>query len=157
MLKKMAQVLFLIFPVGVSAGVDGVWQCNVKVVTTAKANGRVTRGTDFSSGTQTLFPDGTYTSVSPVSPIVAHGTYTVKKRTIQFYPNYEDLITIAEQACSQGGASCFVSAVSAKSTATSNKAFTAMKGKGTLKMSILVNGSVLVRTVGASTLNCAHQ
>jgi len=88
---------------------------------------------------------------------VAHGTYTVKKRTIQFYPNYEDLITIAEQACSQGGASCFVSAVIAKSTATSNKAFTAMKGKGTLKMSILVNGSVLVRTVGASTLNCARQ
>jgi len=47
MLKKMALVLFLIFPVGVSAGVDGVWQCNVKVVTTAKANGRVTRGTEF--------------------------------------------------------------------------------------------------------------
>lgn len=157
MLKIMSLVFLLIAPFGVSAGVDGVWQCNVKVVTTAKANGRVTKGTDFSSGTQTLFPDGTYTSVSPVSPIVGHGTYRAKKRTIQFYPNYEDLMTIAEQACSQGGASCFVSAVSAKSTATINKAFTTMRGKGTLKMSMLVNGSVLVRTVGASTLNCARQ
>lgn len=157
MLKIMSLVFILIAPFGVSAGVDGVWQCNVKVVTTAKANGRVTKGSDFSSGTQTLFPDGTYISVSPVSPIVAHGTYTVKKRKIQFYPNYDDLITIAEHACSQGGANCFVSAVSGKSTATTNKAFTAMKGKGTLKMSMLVNGSVLVRTVGASTLNCARR
>jgi hypothetical protein len=100
MLRKVTLVLSLLVPLSVSAGVDGVWQCNVKVMTTAKANGRVTKGTDFSSGTQTLFQDGTYTSVSPVSPIVAHGTYTLKKRTIQFYPNYDDLIAIAEKACS---------------------------------------------------------
>jgi hypothetical protein len=157
MLRKLTLVLSLLVPLSVSAGVDGVWQCNVKVMTTAKANGRVTKGTDFSSGTQTLFPDGTYTSVSPVSPIVAHGTYTLKKRTIQFYPNYDDVIAIAEKACSQGGARCFVSAVSGKSTATTNKAFTTMKGTGTLKMSLLVNGSVLVRSTGISSSSCARR
>lgn len=157
MSRILSLVIILALPLTAFAGVDGVWQCNVTSKTTAKANGRVTKGKDYGSTTQTLFPDGTYTSRTPVSPLEATGTYTLKKRTVMYYPNFNDLVAIAEQSCAQAGTKCMVSAISGKTSATTNKAFTTMKGKGTLKMSILVNGSVLVRSVTESASNCVRR
>lgn len=156
-MKRILMLMILSFPICAFANVDGVWQCNVKVKTTAKANGRTTKGIDFSSSTQTLLPDGSYNSISPVSPIVARGTYVLRKHTIIFNPNYDDLIDVAQQACSQAGGSCQVTAISGSNKWALNKAFTTMMGKGTLKMTMMVNGSVLVRTVGVSSAACIRR
>lgn len=137
--------------------VVGDWQCNVTSKITTKANVRTTKGRDFGSNTQSLFADGTYISRTPVSPLAATGTYTLRKRTVTYNPNYEDLIAIAEQSCAQAGSKCVVSAITGTIKATANKTFTTMKGKGTLKMTFLINGSVLVRSVAQSTSSCVRR
>jgi hypothetical protein len=157
MSRILSLALILALPLSAFGNVDGVWQCNVTSKITTKANGRTTKGKDFGSSTQTLFPDGTYTSRTPVSPLEATGTYTLKKRTVTYDPNFEDLIAIAEYSCAQAGSKCVVSAISGKTKSTVNKAFTTMKGQGTLNMSILVNGSVLVRTTSQATSNCVRR
>ena len=141
-----------------SAGVEGVWQCNVKSVATVKINGKTTKGTDYGSSTSVLKTDGTYTSTTPVSPITTHGTYRLKGRSIKFYPDQGDLVAVTEQACKTNGSTCTVTGIQATPIAgTLNKSLTSYKGVGTLKMSILFNGAVLARTTGKGTSTCYKQ
>lgn len=157
MTKNIFLAAAMMLPFSVWAGVDGEWQCNVRVMSTARANGQVSKGIDYSSGTHHLAPDGSYASTSPVTPITAHGRYVLKGRKITFTPDYRDLIAVAEHTCTQAGMTCRVTAISGHETATLNKAMTTMKGKGRLQMTTLVNGSVVVRSVGLSTSTCNHR
>lgn len=159
---KTLSMLSLIFGVLLSgascAGAEGVWQCNVKSVSTVKINGRTTKGTDYGSSASVLKSDGSYTSTTPVSPVTTHGTYSVKGRTIKLYPNQADLVAVAEQACRINGNTCMVTGIQVTPiTGKLNGSLTSFKGVATLKMSILFNGSILARTTSKGTSNCYRQ
>ena len=142
----------------VRAEVTDVWQCNVKTFTTVKVNGKTTKGTDYGSSTSVLHSDGTYTSNTPVSPITTHGTYTIKGRKITFYPNQNDLVSVAETACATNGNTCMVTAIQVNSLkGTLSKDFSKFNGVGVLKMSMLFNGSILARATSKGVSACYKQ
>ena len=136
-----------------SADVAGVYNCSASIQNVVTAGGMKYRSKTFSSSVVTLLPDGTTTSVNPISPYTSHGTYTISKSKIMLNPNIFDVARDATYGCALSGASCIFVGATSTSVGTLNKAQTKIKGISKINLTLMVNEQIRVNQA-TSTYTC---
>jgi hypothetical protein len=148
-------VLALLLSSSVKADdITGNWQCDAKMTTVTKVQGRTVRSRDFTTGYYTFDAIGGYVANNPVSPFSVHGGYSLKSRKVRMDPNLDDLVKSALYGCSLTGGTCSILGLTVKSTGTVAKDLTQIKGQSTMTMKLLVNKSVIANAVSKGPFTC---
>jgi len=142
--RKLISMACLLAATSASADVAGVYNCSASIQNVVTAGGMKYRSKTFSSSVVTLLPDGTTTSVNPISPYTSHGTYTVSKSKIMLNPNIFDVARDATYGCALSGASCIFVGATSTSVGTLNKAQTKIKGISKINLTLMVNEQIRV-------------
>lgn len=143
-MRKLISMACLLAATSASADVAGVYNCSASIQNVVTAGGMKYRSKTFSSSVVTLLPDGTTTSVNPISPYTSHGTYTVSKSKIMLTPNIFDVARDATYGCALSGASCIFVGATSTSVGTLNKAQTKIKGISKINLTLMVNEQIRV-------------
>ena len=143
-MRKLISMACLLAATSASADVAGVYNCSASIQNVVTAGGMKSRSKTFSSSVVTLLPDGTTTSVNPISPYTSHGTYTISKSKIMLNPNIFDVARDATYGCALSGASCIFVGATSTSVGTLNKAQTKIKGISKINLTLMVNEQIRV-------------
>jgi hypothetical protein len=136
-----------------NAEVSGVFNCQGKIISVVRANGRTVRQTAYASSTVTYFPGGAMTGTTPISPYVSRGTWVQRGKALFGYPDINDAARDAIYGCSLTGANCIFVGATTSSKGTVNKAETVIKGVSKINLSMIVNG-VMANNNATNTFTC---
>lgn len=154
-MKKVIAIVAMLLPLGAEATVSGVFNCQSKVMSVVKANGRTIRQTTYGSSAITFFPDGTIAGTNPASPYVSHGTWVQRGKAIFTYPDINDAARDAIYGCSLTGANCIFIGATANGKGVANKTENVIKGTSKVNLSMIVNG-IMANNNATTTFTCSQ-